>query len=131
MDYTALKHMHTGLVGLSVAGFLIRGIAAFSGAGWVRAKPARILPHVVDTLLLASGLWLVMTIGAGVAGAPWFTAKMVGLVLYVFLGIVALRPATSRGLRIGAWVAALVVLGWMWNVARTKQPLGFFAPLLG
>ncbi len=131
MDYTALKHLHTGLVGLSVTGFAVRGLAAFAGAAWVRSPVARILPHAVDTLLLASGLWLVFTLGTAVAAAPWFSAKMVGLVLYVLLGVVALRPTASRGLRASAWIAALVVIGWMWSVARSKQPLGFLAPLLG
>ena len=130
MDYLPLKHLHMTLVGLSVAGFTLRGLASAAGARWVRARPARTIPHVLDTLLLASGLWLLFTIGTGLAAAPWFSAKMIGLVAYVLLGVVALRPGTSRGLRVVAWIAALAVVGWMWSVARTKNPAGFLAPFL-
>lgn len=130
MDYLPLKHLHMSLVGLSVAGFTLRGLAAMAGARWVRARAVRIVPHVVDTLLLATGLWLVFTLGTGMAAAPWFSAKMIGLVAYVLLGVVALRPGTGRGLRVVAWVAALAIVGWMWSVARTKNPAGFLGPLL-
>lgn len=130
MDYLPLKHLHVTLVGLSVAGFLLRSLAVLAGARWVRARAVRIVPHVLDTLLLASGLWLVFMAGSGMAGAPWFSAKMTGLVAYVLLGIVALRPGTGRALRVVAWVAALAVVGWMWSVARTKNPAGFLAPFI-
>ena len=130
MDYLPLKHLHMSLVGLSVAGFILRGLAALAGARWVRARAVRVVPHVVDTLLLATGLWLVFTLGTGMAAAPWFSAKMIGLLAYVLLGVVALRPGTGRSLRVVAWVAALAVVGWMWSVARTKNPAGFLGALL-
>lgn len=50
---------------------------------------------------------------------------MAGLVAYVLLGIVALRPGTGRALRVVAWVAAMAVAGWIWSVARSKTPEGF------
>lgn len=130
MDYLPLKHLHVSLVGLSVGGFLLRSMAVLAGARWVRARAVRIAPHVLDTLLLASGLWLLFKAGWGLAAAPWFSAKMAGLVAYVLLGVVALRPRTGRALRGVAWVAALAVVGWMWSVARSKNPEGFLAPLI-
>jgi uncharacterized membrane protein SirB2 len=57
--------------------------------------------------------------------APWLLAKIVGLVVYVGLGVVALRPGGSRTVRASAWLAALAVVAWIVSVAMTKSPLGF------
>jgi len=62
--------------------------------------------------------------------APWLLAKIVGLVVYVGFGVVALRPGGSVAVRATAWVAALAAVGWIVSVAITKNPRGFLAPLL-
>lgn len=129
LDYAAIKLVHQGAVVLSVAGFFIRGGAAFAGAGWVRSRPARTLPHVVDTVLLLSALTLAWMLRLGPGNAPWLAAKIVGLVMYVGLGVVALRPGRPLPVRVGAWLAALATVGWIVSVAITKHPLGFFAAL--
>ena len=130
MDYLLLKHLHLSLVGLSVAGFVLRGLATLAGARWVRARAVRTVPHMLDALLLASGLWLLLKVGGGMAAAPWFSAKMAGLVAYVLLAVLALRPRTGRALRVVAWAGALSVVVWMWSVARSKNPEGFLAPFI-
>jgi len=61
--------------------------------------------------------------------APWLLAKIVGLVLYVGLGVVALRPGRSLAVRAAAWTAALATVGWIASVAVTKNPRGFLAML--
>ena len=58
------------------------------------------------------------------ATAPWLVAKIAGLLLYIGLGMLALRPGRPLALRIAAWVAALLCFGWIVSVAITKQPLG-------
>lgn len=127
IDYAAVKLVHQGAVVLSVAGFFIRGAASFAGAGWVRSRPARTLPHVVDTVLLLSALMLAWMLRLGPGNAPWLTAKIVGLAVYVGLGVVALRPGRPLTVRAGAWLAALATVGWIASVAITKNPMGFFA----
>jgi len=62
--------------------------------------------------------------------APWLLAKIVGLVVYVGLGVLALRPGRPQAVRATAWAAALVTVAWIVSVAVTKDPLGFLrAPL--
>ena len=56
-------------------------------------------------------------------------AKILGLLLYIGLGMVALRPRFGWKTRTTAWVLALVVLTWMVSVAVLKNPLGFIALL--
>jgi uncharacterized membrane protein SirB2 len=61
--------------------------------------------------------------------APWLMAKVIGLVVYVALGVMALRPNRSRRVRVAAWLAALCTVGWIVSVAVTKNPLGMFSVL--
>jgi uncharacterized membrane protein SirB2 len=125
MDYTALKIVHQTAVVLSVAGFFARGIGALAGGAWVRGRVAKTLPHVVDTVLLVSALGLAWLLRANPLATPWLAAKIAGLLLYIGLGLVALKPTRPRPLRAAAWVAALAVFAWIVSVALTKQPAGF------
>ena len=94
----------------------------------LRQRWVRIVPHVIDTVLLASALWLAWRIGAdGTRG--WLWAKVVGLVAYVVLGTIALKRGRTRGARAVAFVAALATFGYIVSVAIAKSPLGFLARL--
>jgi uncharacterized membrane protein SirB2 len=130
MDYASLKLIHQSAVALSVTGFFIRGAASLGGAQWVSSRAAKTVPHLVDTVLLVSALLLAWTLRLTPDRAPWLLAKIIGLVVYVALGVVALRPGRSRHVRAAAWMRALLVVGWMVSVAITKSPLGFFAAAL-
>jgi len=129
LDYATVKLVHQSAVALSVTGFFVRGVASFAGAGWVRGRAAKSLPHVVDTVLLLSALTLAWMLRLTPGDAPWLLAKIVGLVIYVGFGVVALRPGGSVAVRATAWVAALATVGWIVSVAITKNPRGFLAAL--
>ena len=129
MDYALIKLIHQTAVALSVTGFFVRGAASLADASWVRGRLAKTVPHLVDSLLLLSGLTLAWTLRLTPDRAPWLLAKLVGLVVYVALGVVALRPGRSRGVRAAAWLGALSVIGWMVSVAITNHPLGIFSLL--
>jgi uncharacterized membrane protein SirB2 len=128
MDYLALKTVHQTAVALSVLGFFARGVGSLRGAAWVSGRFARTAPHVVDTVLLLTALGLAWTLRLTPVAAPWLMAKIVGLLLYIGLGMVALNPARPVRVRALAWVAALATFGWIVSVAITKNPLGFLAP---
>jgi uncharacterized membrane protein SirB2 len=125
VDYAIVKLVHQSAVVLSIAGFFIRGAASLAGAAWVRGRAAKTLPHVVDTVLLVSAVMLAWMLRLAPGDAPWLLAKIAGLVVYVALGVVALRPGRSRTVRVSAWLAALAVVAWIVSVALTKSPLGF------
>lgn len=124
MDYATLKLLHQSAVVLSISGFAARGLAALAGAGWVRSRAARTLPHVVDTVLLASAIAMAWTLRLNPADAPWLMAKIVGLLLYIALGIVALRPGVPQGLRAAAFAAALLCFAQIVAMAVRKSPAG-------
>jgi uncharacterized membrane protein SirB2 len=125
MDYSLLKAIHQTAVALSLSGFFARGLASLGGAAWVRGRLAKTLPHIVDSVLLVSALGLAWTLGITLA-TPWLQAKLVGLLAYIGLGMVALRPGRPFAVRAAAWLAALAVFGYIVSVALRKSPLGFF-----
>ena len=130
MDYIALKVIHVSAVTVSFCGFVARGIGVLRGAPWVRHRATRRVADLVDTVLLLSAIGMLAVIQVWPWELPWLRAKIVGLVGYIALGIVALRPARAgsrpRPLRIRAlcWVGALLVFGYIVSVAVTKSPWG-------
>jgi uncharacterized membrane protein SirB2 len=129
MDYLTIRTIHESAVALSITGFFLRGAAGLAGAAWVRGRAAKTVPHVVDTVLLASAIALAWMLGLTPFTAPWLMAKVIGLLVYIGLGVVALRPSNARSVRAVAWVAALATAGWIVSVAFTKNPAGFLALL--
>lgn len=123
--YLALRTVHITAVALSGTGFAIRWLASLRDAAWLQERAAKVLPQVVDTVLLAAALGMLAASGLRPWNAPWITAKIVALLVYIALGVVALKPARSRGTRAVAGLAALVVFAWIVSVAITKQPTGF------
>jgi uncharacterized membrane protein SirB2 len=125
MDYSLLKAIHESAAALSFAGFFARGLGMLRGSGWIRGRPARTLPHVVDTVLIVSALWLTWLARLSPANAPWITAKIAALLVYIALGLVALRFGSTKTVRAIAWVAAMLTFGYIVSVAFAKDPRGF------
>jgi uncharacterized membrane protein SirB2 len=130
MDYGTLKIIHQTAVTLSFAGFFARGAGMLRDAGWVKHRLAKTLPHIVDTVLIVSALWLAWILRLTPSNAPWIGAKIAGLFLYIAIGMVALRFARTKPLRATAWVLAMLTFAWIVSVALTKNPLGFLVPLV-
>ena len=128
MEYPTLKLIHVSAVALSFLGFAARGIGVLRAASWVRGRLARTLPHLVDTVLLISALGMLWSIRLSPWALPWLRAKLVGLVVYIALGVLALRPvkASHKASPVSfvAWIGALGVFGYIVSVALTRSPRG-------
>lgn len=125
--FQAMKSIHVGCVALSVSGFVARSGLMLADSPLLASRFARVAPHVVDTLLLASALWLAWAIGQYPFVDGWLTAKVLGLLAYIVLGSVALKRGRTKGVRAAAAVAALAVVGYVISVAITRDPRGVFA----
>jgi uncharacterized membrane protein SirB2 len=125
MDYAALKTLHLATVATTFTLFLLRGVWMMAESPRLRARWVRIVPHVNDALLLASGIALAFTLGLSPLEHGWLAAKLVALLVYIGLGTVALKRGKTRSQRIAAWVAALLVFGYMAAVAVAHDPLPF------
>ena len=125
-DYGAIKSIHAGSAALSIALFLTRGAWMLWSPQRLRERWVGIVPHLIDTTLLVSALWLAWQLGAdGTRG--WLAAKVVALLVYIALGTIALKRGRTRGIRIAAFIGAIATFGYIVMVALTKSPFGFLA----
>jgi len=122
--YPLVKLLHVCAVALSLAGFAARGALMLRGSSLLALRWVRVAPHVVDTVLLASGLWLAWASAQYPFVQPWLTAKVLGLVAYIGFGTVALRRGRTRTLRAVFLVLALATAAYVVSVAITRSPAG-------
>lgn len=122
MSYLALKALHVGCVVTSYSLFVLRGVWMLRGSALLQRRWVKIVPHVVDTTLLASAVLLAMTIRQYPFVAPWLTAKVIGLVLYIVLGTIALKRGRTLAIRVSAWIAAQLTFFYIVAVAVTHTP---------
>jgi uncharacterized membrane protein SirB2 len=117
--YLAAKHVHQATVVITLTLFILRGAWMLADSPNLKRTWVKVLPHVNDTVLLVSALYMAFLIGP----QPWIIAKVVGLVLYVILGTIALKRGRTKAVRTGAFAAALLVFGYVVAVAVTKRVL--------
>jgi len=124
MTYIAIKHLHVTAAVLSVLLFIIRACWAVTGSPRLQSGFARIAPHIIDTLLLLGGIYLASVLGWH---QPWIAAKLVGIVLYIAVGTVAIKRGKTPAGRATAAVAAVIIFLYIVGVALTKQPMSWLA----
>ncbi len=127
MDAVLFKHLHVGCVVLSYALFFLRGVWMLRGTLAKGGRWVRIVPHAVDSLLLASAVMLAVLLGISPLETPWLLAKIVALLLYIALGAVALRRGRTLGIRLAAWLSAQAVFFYIVSVAVTHDPAPWHA----
>lgn len=119
--YVLFKIIHMSFAMISILGFATRGIMKIQGSAVLEKKLVKVLPHVVDTILLASAIVLVVMSGQYPFSTPWVTAKLLGLIVYIGLGVFVMKKAKTQKSRIIAFVLALVTVAYILMVASTKQ----------
>ena len=125
MAVSLLKQLHLGTIALTLALFVLRGVWMMRQSPRLHARWVRIVPHLNDSLLLASGISLAVLTRQYPLMDDWLSAKFFALILYIVLGTIALKRGKTRGQRITAWIAALLVFAYMVAVATTRDPSPF------
>ncbi|KTG16596.1 MULTISPECIES: SirB2 family protein [unclassified Guyparkeria] len=126
-------HLHALAAVLSLLGFVVRGGWMLAGSSMLKKKWVKITPHVVDTVLLVSALvaaWLLFWSNG--VHPQFLTVKIVGLVVYIGLGLVAMRFGKTRGMRASAWILAILVFLYIAavGVANTHPQLQDVLPAM-
>jgi len=121
LEYFLVKYLHVTCVLISVSLFIFRGSLALSSRPWRQWRVLRVAPHIVDTVLLGSALWLAWRIGQYPFVNGWLTAKVLALLAYILLGMRALGKNTPQSQRLPFFVAALLSVGYIVGVALTHS----------
>jgi uncharacterized membrane protein SirB2 len=129
--YPQIKMVHVATVLASGALFALRGAGVLAGQRWPRAVVVRWASYSIDTTLLTAAMMLLTILPWAMFGNGWLAMKLVLLVAYIVLGVLALRPNRGRMARAGLYLAALLTYAWMYSIARAHHPLGAFAQWAG
>jgi uncharacterized membrane protein SirB2 len=130
MPFEWLKLIHLSCALLSISGFALRGYWMLTANPLLQARPARVLPHLLDTLLLGSAIWMLALWQLNPFQLNWLSAKIIALLVYIGLGMVALRFGKTRGIRAGAYALALATAAYIVSVAYTKSAAGLFVVVI-
>jgi uncharacterized membrane protein SirB2 len=104
--YPLLKNIHILLALTSGLGFALRGFVRLVLERPLRRRIWKIAPHIVDTLLLASGATLWWIVGWPLLS--WLGVKLLLVLTYILLGMAAFR-AGRQSHATGLYLLALAV----------------------
>ncbi len=121
--YTILKHLHLTTIALSVLFLILQVVSHLFDHKMKDAKWLKVLPHIIHTVLLVSAVGLCIQLAQYPFVDAWVTSKLLGLVAYVILGVLAIKWARTNAMRVFALVGAIAWLVLTGKVAFTKLPL--------
>jgi len=125
-----IKYIHLTAVLLSFCGFVLRASWMLVGSPMLTKRWVRVLPHIIDSVLLASALWLVYLMSLPLLQTDWLLAKIIALLVYIVMGTMALKRARTKVLRLTFAVLAILVFLYIVSVATSKSVYGFFALII-
>ncbi len=124
--YFPIKHLHVTAVVLSITLFIIRSWWSVTGSSLLQHRLVRIVPHVIDTVLLTCGVILAAMIGPN---QPWILTKIVLLFVYIGVGTIAIKRGRTKKSRLTAALIAVAVFAYIVGVAISHDSASWFSML--
>lgn len=118
-----IKSLHVSCAYATGLSFLLRAILAFCYPSILEHRWLKIVPHVLDTVLLASAFTMLFMWSLSPLSTPWLLAKILALFLYIAFGLVTLRFGTSTYRRLTGFIGGVTTYLYIVTVAHTKTPL--------
>lgn len=120
--YLLVKNIHITAVTCSLCFFVMRAVWMLMQAPLLQLRWVRILPQVIDSILLLSAIALTLIIHQYPFSAPWLTAKVIALLGYIGFGTLALKRGKTLAQR-KVWLGlALTCVAYILWVARSHSP---------
>ena len=123
--YPQIKFVHVLCVILSGSLFALRGMMMLAGSRLANHAALRYLSYAIDSALLTAALMLITILHQYPFVQVWLTVKVLLLVVYIVLGVFALRRGRTWRIRAICYLAALVVFASIIGVALAHNPLGW------
>ena len=122
LDYATLKLLHVTCAVATGSLFVLRGVWRFTDSVYARAGWVKVVPHVIDTVLLASAAGMAWTLASVPTMRAFLLTKAVALCGYILLGLIAFRFGRTGRVRLAAWIGAQAMFIYLVGVAITKSP---------
>ncbi|MBT8439604.1 MAG: SirB2 family protein [Gammaproteobacteria bacterium] len=117
-SYLLIKNVHILTVTLSLTGFLLRAWWRFNDPQKLALKSVRIVPHIIDTVLLLSAITLMVIVNQYPATQNWLGGKILFLLLYIVAGAVTLKTRFSNRTSLIALLVALTSFAMILFLAK-------------
>lgn len=111
-----IYYIHISLAYISLILLLIRGLLSAKMIDWRKYKFLKISPHIIDTLLLISGI--VFFIYADMYLQSWILAKLFFLVMYIYYATRAFKK--DKPFSIKHFILAVISFMMILMVATMK-----------
>ena len=128
--YPQIKSAHILAVALSGSLFALRGLGVLLGMRWPLWAPVRYLSYAIDTVLLTAALMRLTILPGAMFANGWLTVKLVLVVVYIVLGVFALKRGRTRGRKALFYLLALLAFLAVVGIARMHHPWGWLLPYL-
>ena len=115
-----IRPVHEILAGLALLIFVWRGLRMWRNQPVRKIVWRRVIPDSIDTLLLLSGITMLVMLGWNPLDHAWLLAKLMAVLGYITLGFIALHSGHSRPTQRFSFVAALIIFGYVVALAHTK-----------
>ncbi|HEZ5927054.1 TPA: SirB2 family protein [Neisseria meningitidis] len=120
MQYLIVKYSHQIFVTVTILLFNIRFFLLWKNPEKPLAGLWKALPHLNDTMLLFTGLWLMKITHFSPFNAPWLGTKILLLLAYIALGMMMMR-ARPRSVKFYAvYLLAICCVSCIVYLAKTK-----------
>ena len=129
MNLMTLKLVHESSVVLTFFSYSLRGFWMMIDSPLLQHKLTRILPHIIDTVLLLSGVTLAVMLYGNFYRMTWLMVKLGAVIVYIILGSIAIRYGRTKTARIIALIMAWCVFFFIVVLARYNAvlPHGLFS----
>lgn len=117
---------HIIFAGGSIALFVLRGGFAVLAARPLPQRIWKVLPQIVDSLLLAMGIWLAVLLRLDPFRVTWLGVKILCVIGYIVLGVLAFRLQRPRWLRFALFAGAILLFAFIVSIAIFQDARGIF-----
>ena len=121
--YEFLKLGHVSCVVISGSLFIYRYVSLRMHPDEPQHKALKVLPHINDTVLLASAIGMLVLTGLNPFTTPWLLAKILALVAYIVIAAICMRSVPGSRRQAVSFVAAISVFSYILLVGISKQVL--------
>lgn len=118
-----IKSLHMFCAALSISGFFVRGLWMLADSAYLQRRWVKILPHMIDSVLLFSGVSLAVLLQQNLLEQQWLQVKLLLLLIYIVLGSIALKRGRNKIQKTVTWLAALLVALTIVLIARQHHML--------
>ncbi len=120
MQYLFVKYSHQIFVTITILVFNIRFFLLWRHPDKPLAGIWKALPHLNDTMLLFTGLWLMKITHFSPLNSPWLGSKILLLLVYIGLGMVMMRSRPRSPKFYAIYVLSMACVGCIVYLAKTK-----------